>query len=66
MHTLLMQQSQSGLTVLSMHSAGTYQGNELIVNLSGNTWPLLSQLADPLWTDLGLKSEISVRELFST
>ena len=33
---------------------------------SGNTRPQSSQLAEPLWTDPGLKSGISVRELIST
>ena len=36
-------------------------GNELINNLPGNTQPQLSQLAEPLWTDPGLKSGISAR-----
>ena len=66
MHTLLTQQSQSGLTMLSKHGVGTYQGNELTRNSSGNTQPQLSQLAEPLWTDPGIKNEISVRELIST
>ena len=40
--------------------------NEPTRNLSGNVRPQSSQLAEPLWTDAGLKSEISVRELIST
>ena len=48
--------------------------NELTHNSSGNTRPQLSQLAEPLWTDRGLKKEkekkrrsgIGVRELIST
>ena len=40
-------------------------GNELTRNLSGNTWPQSSQLAEPLWTGPGLKSGISVHELIS-
>ena len=39
--------------------------NEL-TRVSGNTRPQLSQLAEPLWTDLGLKSGIRVRKLIST
>ena len=39
---------------------------ELSRDSSGNTRPQLSQLAEPLWTDPGLKSGISVRELIST
>ena len=30
--------------------------NEFTRNLSGNIWPQLSQLAEPLWTDPGLRS----------
>ena len=44
-------------------SVGTYQRNELTKNSSGNTRPQLSQLAEPLWTDLGLKSGTGAREL---
>ena len=35
-------------------------------NSSGDTRSQPSQLAEPLWTDPGLKREISVRELIST
>ena len=45
---------------------GNLSGNELTRNLSRNTRPQSSQLAEPLWTDFGLKSGISVRELTST
>ena len=41
-------------------------GNELTRNLSGNIRPQSSQLAEPLWTDPGIKSGTSVRELIST
>ena len=34
---------------------GNISGNELMHNLSGNTQPQSSQLADPPWTDPGLK-----------
>ena len=37
---------------------GNLSGNELTSNSSGNTWPQLFQLAEPLWTDPGLKSGI--------
>ena len=40
--------------------------NELTRNLSGNARPKSPQLAEPLWTDPGLKSRISVCELIST
>ena len=39
---------------------------ELTRNSSGNTWPQSSELAEPLWTDPGLKSGISLHELIST
>ena len=50
---------------LSRQSEGTYRGNELTGNSSGITQLQLFQLAEPLWTDPGLKSGISVRELIS-
>ena len=43
------------------NSVGTYQGNKFTRNSSENTRPQSSQLAKPLWTDLGLKSGNSVR-----
>ena len=52
--------------LLSRHSVGTYHENELTRNSSGNTRSQSSQLSEPPWTDPGLKSEISVRELIST
>ena len=62
-HTPLTQQSRSGLTMpLSRHSVGTLSGNEL----TRNTWSQSSHLAEPLWTNLGLKSESSVHKLNST
>ena len=45
---------------------GNLSVNELTCNLSGNTRSQLSQLAEPLWTDPGLKSGISLSELIST
>ena len=41
-------------------------GNKLIHNSSENTWSQSSQLAEPLLTDPGLKSGISLCELTST
>ena len=41
-------------------------GNELTRNSSGNTQSQSFQLGEPLWTDPGLKSGTSVRELIST
>ena len=52
--------------MLSKYSVGPYQENELPRNLSGNTRPQSSQLAEPLWTDPCLKSGVGVRELIST
>ena len=42
---------------------GNLSGNELTRNSSGNTPSQLSLLAEPLWTDPGLKSGIDVRKL---
>ena len=50
---------------LSRHSVETYLGNELTRNSSGNIRPQSSQLAEPLWTDSGVKSVFSERELIS-
>ena len=49
-----------------MRRCGNLSGNELTHNLSGNTRPQLSQLAEELWTDPGIKNGISVRKLIST
>ena len=52
---------------LSMQAwCGDLSGNELTRNLSGNVRPQSSQLAEPLWTDPGIMSGISVSELVST
>ena len=44
---------------------GNLTANELTRNSSGITWSQPSQLAEPLGTDSGLKSGISVHELIS-
>ena len=44
---------------------GNLSGNELTCDLSGNIQPHSFQLAEPLWTDSGIKSGISVLELIS-
>ena len=49
-----------------MLSRNILGGNGLTCSLSGNTQPQPSNLTEPLWTDPGLKSGISVRELIST
>ena len=64
-HTPLIQRIRSGLTMLRKRSVGTYKGNELTLNSSGNAWPQSSQLDEPLWTDHRLKSGTGVRELIS-
>ena len=45
---------------------GNLSGNEFKRNSSGNTRSQSSKLAEPLWTDRGLKSGTSLRELIST
>ena len=45
---------------------GNLSGNELIRGTSGHTRSQWSQSAEPLWTDPGPKSGISLRELIST
>ena len=40
--------------------------NEFTRNLSGNIWPQLSQLAEPLWTDPGLRNGIGECKLICT
>ena len=57
-HTSSTQRSRCGLTVLSRHSVGTYQGNELTRNSSGSTRRQSSQLAEQLWTDLAQNVEL--------
>ena len=52
-----------GRIMLSRHSVGTYQENEFTHNSSRNTRPHLPQLAEPLWTDPGLKSKTAVCNL---
>ena len=65
-HTLSTQRSRSGLTMpLSRHIVGTYQETSTHATRQRNTPLQSSQPADSLWTDPGLKSEISVRKLIS-
>ena len=45
---------------------GNLSENELTGNSSGKTQLQLSQLAELLWTDPGLKSGISMHKLIST
>ena len=45
---------------------GNLSGNQLICNSSENIQPQSSQLAEPLWTDPSIKSEISVHDLIFT
>ena len=53
---------------LSRRSVGTYQETNSHATHQGTLGDshLSSQLAEPLWTDPGLKSRINVRELTST
>ena len=48
----MAQQSQSGLTMLSRHTVGTYQEKRADMQLVRKL-PQSSQLAEPLWTDPG-------------
>ena len=65
-HAPLAEQSRSRLTKLTRDSVGTFQGNGFTRSSSGNAQPQSSRLAEPLWTNPGLKSGIGVRELIST
>ena len=47
-------------------SYGNLSGNEVTRNSSGNARSQSSQLAEPLWSDLGLNSGISGHKLIST
>ena len=47
-------------------SCGNLSGNELTRTLSETIRPQPSQVAGPLWTDPGIRSGLSVRELIST
>ena len=51
--------------LLSTHGGGAYQETTSHETHQG-TLSQSSQLAEPLWTDPGLKSGISVRKLIST
>ena len=67
MHTPLTQRSWSGADYATVQAkCGNLSENELTRNSSGNTWPQSSQLAEPLWTDPGLRNGISVCNLIST
>ena len=63
-HAHLTRQSRGGLTMLSRHGVGTYKKkkNDLGRSSSGKARPQSSQLAEPPWTDSGLKSEVGARE----
>ena len=47
--------------MMSRHSVGTHQGNELTRNLPGSARPQSSQLAEPLRTDFWPKKMELVR-----
>ena len=64
-HDPLTKRNQNGLTMLSRIIEWTYQENKLACNWSWNAWPQLSQLAEPLLTNHGLKSEISACKLIT-
>ena len=52
--------------MLSRHIVGTYQGNELTRISPRNARLLSSELAEPPWTDPGLKVGIGAHTLIST
>ena len=64
-YTLGPTQSEWADYAAVQEQCGNLSGNELTRNSSGNTQSRSSQLAEPLWTDPGLKRGISVRELIS-
>ena len=65
-HTPMTQQSRSGLTIaLSRHSVGTYPETSSHATCQG-TFGQSSRLAEPLRTDPGIKSGISVRQRISS
>ena len=59
MYTPLTQWGWISLTMpMSRHSVGTYHsGKKAPIQLTGNTRPQSSSLAEPLWTDPGLPKE---------
>ena len=52
--------------LLSRHSVGTYPETSSHTTCQGTFWLQSSQLTEPLWTDPGTKSGISVCKLIST
>ena len=51
---------------LSRHGVGTYlETNSHTCHMSDNIRPKSSQLAEPPWTDPGIKSGISMHDLIS-
>ena len=67
-HAYILDQSKSEWADYAAVQAecGNLSGNELTRKSSGNTRLQSSQLAEPLWTDPGLKSGIGLHELVST
>ena len=65
-HTPLTQPSWNGLAILlPKHSVGTYLETSSRATCQG-AFGQSSQLTEPLWTDPGIKSGISVCELIFT
>ena len=63
-HEYILDPSKPGWAIQT--ECGNLSANELTRNSSGNTRSQSSQLAEPLWTDPGLKSGSSLRKLIST
>ena len=60
------QEGQSGLTILTRQSVGTYRGNELTSNWSVKTHSQSFQLAERLGTDPNMKHGISAHKVIFT
>ena len=65
-HTPLTQRSQNGLTMLSRMVRYPIRETNSHGTRQDNARPQSSQFADPPWTDSGLKSGKSAREMIST
>ena len=65
-YTLVPSKSEWADYAAVQAKCGNLSGNEPTRNSSENARLQSSQLAVPLWTDLGLKSETNLRELIST
>ena len=65
-HTLDPTKSEWADYAAAQAHRGNLSGNELTRNLSRDIRPRSSQLAEPLWTDPGMRSRIRARDLICT